>query len=257
MKNLRKIFFYFAATLLTISTKSPAQDNYEIQVYGSETVQKGATMVELHSNFTPRGQNFSDGVRPTEDAEHETVEITHGFNPWFEVGFYVFTNIHSGYGWEWVGDHIRPRVRVPESWEWPVGVSLSTEIGYQRPEYSSDTWTLELRPIVDRDFDLLYLSFNPTFGLSFKGENQNKGFDFEPNLKIAFHANKFVDIGAEYYGTTGPVFNPDPMQEQSHAIFAALDLNINPEWEFNFGPGWGLTRSTDGLVVKMIVGRRF
>jgi hypothetical protein len=243
----------FAAT----SIRAFAQDNYEIQVYGSETVDEGATMVELHSNYTPNGQTFSDGVRPTEDAEHETLEITHGFNPWFEVGFYVFTNIHSGYGWQWVGDHIRPRVRVPDSWNWPVGASLSAEVGYQRPEYSADTWTLELRPIIDKDFNLAYLSFNPTFGLSFKGENQRKGFDFEPNLKVAFHVSKYFDIGAEYYGTTGPVFNPDSPDEQSHAIFAALDLNISPEWEFNFGPGWGLTKSTDGLVVKMILGRRF
>ena len=30
-------------------------------------------------------------------------------------------------------------VRVPESWKWPVGVSLSLEIGYQRAVYSPDT----------------------------------------------------------------------------------------------------------------------
>ena len=243
--------------LVTIAAETFAQDNYEIQVYGSETVGEGETMVELHSNYTPEGQTFTDGVRPSEDADHETLEITHGFNPWFEVGFYVFTNMHSDYGWQWVGDHIRPRIRVPENLDWPVGVSLSAEAGYQQPEYSSDTWTLELRPIIDKDFSFAYISFNPTFGISFKGENEGKGFDFEPNLKVAFHASKFFDIGAEYYGTTGPVFNPDPIDQQSHAIFAALDLNISPEWEFNIGPGWGLTKSTDGLVVKMIVGRRF
>ncbi len=57
---------------------------------------------------------------------------------------------NSGYGWEWVGDHIRPRVRVPEKWHWPVGVSLSNEVGYQRRQYSTDTWTWEMRPIVDQ-----------------------------------------------------------------------------------------------------------
>jgi hypothetical protein len=41
-----------------------------------------------------------------------------------------------------VGDHIRPRFRIPESWHWPVGVSLSNEIGYQRPEFSADSWDL-------------------------------------------------------------------------------------------------------------------
>ena len=33
-----------------------AQENYEIQVYGSETVPQGLTMVEIHSNFTTSGQ---------------------------------------------------------------------------------------------------------------------------------------------------------------------------------------------------------
>lgn len=246
-----------AAMSALIHPAALAQDNYEIQVYPSETVPEETTMVELHSNFIPKGQKFSDGVRPTQDAVHETLEITHGFTPWFEVGFYLFTNIHSGYGWQWVGDHIRPRVRVSESWNWPAGVSLSAEIGYQRPEYSTDTWTLELRPIIDKNCEFVYLSFNPTFGLSLKGESENKGFDFEPNFKAAFHVSKVVDLGAEYYGDTGPVFDPDPSDEQSHALFAALDLNVSPDWEFNFDTGWGLTRSTDGLVIKMILGRRF
>jgi hypothetical protein len=32
---------------------------------------------------------------------------------------------------------------------------------------------------------------------------------------------------------------------------------VSPEWEFNFGVGIGLTRSTDHLILKMIIGRRF
>jgi len=32
-----------------------AQDNYEIQVYGSDTVPPGHTMFELHNNDTARG----------------------------------------------------------------------------------------------------------------------------------------------------------------------------------------------------------
>ena len=33
-----------------------AQANYEIQVYGAETVAPQTLMVELHSNFTVQGQ---------------------------------------------------------------------------------------------------------------------------------------------------------------------------------------------------------
>ena len=58
---------------------------------------------------------------------------------------------------QWVGDHIRPRISVPDSWDWPVGVSLSTEIGYQRAVYSPDTWTWEIRPIIDKSHRPLVL----------------------------------------------------------------------------------------------------
>ncbi len=128
-----------------------AQGNYEIQVYGSETVDPATTMLELHSNFTADGQRRTiNGVAPTDHAEHETIEITQGVNRWSEVGFYIFTSEQSGLGVQWVGDHIRPRVRVPPEWHWPVGVSISQEIGYQRARFSPDTWTWEIRPIVDK-----------------------------------------------------------------------------------------------------------
>src|SRR5580704_17501086 len=87
-----------------------AQGSYEVQVYGSDLVAPGATMFELHSNFTIEGsKTVVNGQYPTEHQEHETLEITHGFSDWFELGFYVFTSVDSRVGRQWVGDHIRPR----------------------------------------------------------------------------------------------------------------------------------------------------
>src|SRR5215831_11188287 len=107
-----------------------AQDNYEIQVYGSETVPRGVTMIELHNNFTSKGSKTTDDATlPTNHAWHETIEITHGFNDWFETGFYIFTSARNGSGWDYVGSHIRPRFRVPPKWHWPVGVSLCRGLG--------------------------------------------------------------------------------------------------------------------------------
>jgi hypothetical protein len=40
-------------------------------------------------------------------------------------------------------------------------------------------------------------------------------------------------------------------------IMPVVDLNLSPEWEFNFGVGVGLTPNTDDLLIKLIVGRRF
>lgn len=235
-----------------------AQENYEIQVYAAGTVKPGITMVELHNNFTISGsKTIVDGVRPTDHQWHETIETTHGFTPYFEVGFYLFMAADTRYGYQWVGDHIRPRIAVPEEWKWPVGLSLSTEIGYQRAAYSADTWTMELRPIVDKQVGRWYLAFNPTVDRSFHGPGVSQGVIFSPNAKIGFDFTKKINAGVEYYGSLGPIGNFDPVKQQQQQLFAATDLNFGEKWEFNFGVGVGMTAGTDHLIIKMILGRRF
>jgi len=249
---------FLLLTLLLAAPLTRAQDNYEIQVYGSDLVDPAHTMVELHSNFTIDGsKTILNGVYPTNHAEHETVEITHGFNDWFECGFYIFTSITEGQSWQWVGDHIRPRIAVPKKWHWPVGVSLSNEIGYQRRRYSLDTWTWEIRPIVDQKAGRWYWSLNPTLDRSFHGVSVNQGVVFSPNLKFSYDLTPKVAAGLEYYGSEGPVTGIDAISQQQHQIFPAIDLNIAPQWEINFGLGVGFTGSTDHLIAKMILGYRF
>jgi len=235
-----------------------AQGTYEIQVYDSETETPGKIMIELHSNIAVEGTTqTTQGVLPSQHALHETLEVTYGLTPWFETAFYLFTSIQPGMGWQWVGDHIRSKVRVPESWDWPVGVALSVEFGYQRSEFATDTWSVEIRPIIDKRMGRWYLSFNPAFARSLKGIGANQGFEFTPSFKISYEFSSRISGGFEYYGSLGPISGFDPLKEQSHQIFPVVDLNLGPNWEFNFGVGIGLTSSTDRLIVKMILGRRF
>ena len=235
-----------------------AQGNYEVQVYGSDLVPPHNTMVELHSNFTFQGsKTVVDGVLPTEHQEHETLEITHGFSEWFEVGFYQFTNHQPDVGWMWVGTHIRPRFAVPEKYHLPVGISVSNEIGYQRPLFSTDTWTWECRPIIDKKIGRWYGSFNPTLDRSFHGPGTSQGVVFSPNFKASYDVTPKIATGFEYYGSLGPITGFDPLYEQQQQFIPAIDLNLSPKWEFNFGVGVGVTRGTDHLLVKMILGYRF
>ncbi len=235
-----------------------AQGNYEIQVYGSDTVAPGRTMVELHSNFTFEGFKTSvDGVLPDEHQVHETVEITQGWTSWFETGFYIFTSYGPHQGYKWVGDHIRPRVRVPDSWHWPVGVSLSTEIGYQRPIFSADTWTWEIRPIVDKQLGLgTWPSIRPSKG-PFTGPAYDRAW---PSLPTSRRPIQSPENSARAWNTTD-LWDPSPGSTLSMSkntksfprlimISARIGSSISG-WEL------GVTRSTDHLLVKMIIGHRF
>lgn len=234
-----------------------AQDNYEIQVYSSPTMPKHSAIFELHSNYTFIGEKeMVHGVIPSQHALHETLEITTGLGDNFELGLYLFTNATPGYGYQFVGTHLRPRVKVPDSWKWPVGVSLSAEFGYQKAAYSAETWNVEIRPIVDKQWDKFYVSFNPTLGVSLKGDTASHTPVFEPNLKLSYQFFKKANLGLEYYGSTGYVNQFDVWKNEQHDLYAVYDLAGNDKWELNVGMGFGLTQATDKLVGKVLVGRR-
>jgi len=97
---------------------------------------------------------------------------------------------------------------------------------------------------------------NPALERSFHGLDVHEGAAFAPAVKVSYDVTKKVTMGFEYYGDLGALTGFDPLHEQTQAIFPALDLNLSPNWEFNFAPGFGLTGSTDRFLIKMIIGRR-
>jgi hypothetical protein len=215
-------------------------------------------MFELHSNVTTMGfKRAQDGVIADDLAWHETVEITQGITPWFELGGYLFMSANKGqYGLTYVGDHIRPRIRVPDRWHWPVGLSLSVEVGYQKPRYCADTWTLEIRPIIDKTYKWFYIALNPVIDYSLRGYNHRAGPEFSPDVKVQFQVIRQLGIGLEYYGGMGPIRAPDGTGQQFQQIGPAFDLDVSKDYEINFGYMVGLTPGTERGIIKLIIGRR-
>ena len=247
-----------AVSSLLVPSLAGGQENFEIQVYGSETVPAGSTMLELHSNVAAQGTTRTvNGIVRSQGAVHATIEITHGWTPWFETAVYLFTSIQPDGGWEWVGNHIRPRIRAPDSWRLPVGLGLSTEIGYQRRAFSPDTWSIEIRPIIDKHWGPWYAAFNPVLDVALAGEGAGQGPGFSPASKISYQATRRISPGLEYYGSLGSVGGFDRFRDQQHQLFPVIDLDLGPQWEFNAGVGIGLTPGTDRLLFKVIVGYRF
>ena len=110
-----------------------AQADNEIQVYASPTIQQNWTIFELHSNYTFKGSKLLHDPKSAKWM-NETLEITHGFGKNFEIGFYTFAGVAPAGGFQYLGNQVRPRVTVPESWKWNIGASLSLEFGFFRPD---------------------------------------------------------------------------------------------------------------------------
>jgi hypothetical protein len=230
-----------------------AQNNYEIQVYPAETAEKNVTFFELHSNFTGAGTTAAcqysaaaPCVYPTDRQLHETLEITRGFSDIFEVGLYFFTSAGPGQGYQYVGSHLRPRIRAPEDWKLPVGLSLSTEFGFVKDGFDDGQWSMELRPIIDKKMGAFYWSVNPALDWWYKGPQAGTGFrgvSVNPNVKVSWDFTEKITGGFEYYGSTGTLTEFAPVAQQQH-------------WEINFGYGFNLAGNGDHNIVKLILGRR-
>ncbi|MFY9911685.1 MAG: hypothetical protein WCF22_18155 [Candidatus Sulfotelmatobacter sp.] len=98
---------------------------------------------------------------------------------------------------------------------------------------------------------------NPAFDRSWHGLSVHQGVTFSPDAKFSYDITKKIAGGLEYYGAFGPATDFLPFKYQQQQFFPAIDVDFGPQWEFNFGVGVGATRSTDHLIIKCIIGRRF
>lgn len=230
------------------------QADNEIQVYASPTVVKHTTIFELHSNYTFRGSKLLADPQSAHWT-NETLEITHGIAKNFELGFYTFTGIAPGGGYQYLGNQLRPRITVPETWNWHIGASLSAEFGFFRPvDTANFEWQGELRPIIDKTTGNWYFAFNPNIAFVVTGDG--KGTNFEPQFKTVYTIRTKVGVGIEYYSNLGSFKKLLPGNLQEHLIGPVIDLYVDPLWEVNAGFLFGLTENSNHQILKILLGRR-
>ena len=250
---MKTIILFFLVSVLTASQCLSQADN-EIQVYASPTIQHKWTIFELHSNYTFKGSRL---LADQKEARwlNETLEITHGFGKNFEMGFYTFTGVAPGKGYQYLGNQVRPRVTVPASWKWNLGASLSLEFGFFRPDDTSKfVWQGEVRPILDKTISNWYFAFNPNIDFVVSGEN--KGVGIAPQFKTVYTIREKWGIGFEFYGGLGSFKEILPFELQEHLLGPMIDLYLHPKWEINGGFLFGLTRNSNQRVIKLLLGRR-
>jgi hypothetical protein len=258
MHRLIQRFVIALGFLLCFAFSSYAQDPFEIQVYEYDTVPKGLWNLETHINYVGRGTKAFEGkVAPTENQFHLTFELTRGITDTFEMAGYLVLAHRPDGGFEYVGTRIRPRWRLPQSWKLPVDISFSAEVGFPREQYEENSVTLELRPIIEKKLGKFQMDFNPVLGRALRGPGTSEGWDFEPGVRFAYATTRKLDLSLEYYGSTGPITNFLPKNEQVHQLFPGGDYQLNDHVVFNFGIGVGMTDAGNRLVYKSRVGILF
>jgi hypothetical protein len=243
--------------ILCLEGSAFAIDFYEIQIYPTETTPERVLQVELHSNSvtTATGELAHSQLNPYQ--VHETLEATYGLTPHIEVGQYFATAKLSNGNYEYAGSRTKMHFGVAESDSWPLQIGGNIELDYMRRAAEDNPLTLELRPIVEKRIGGLLLIANLAFEKPFRGPGTHKGMTFAPSGEISYDLFPWVSPALEYYGDMGAVQHLPAADLQQHFLVPALNLHLMPRLELNLGVGFGLTRASNGVFLKSIVGWSF
>lgn len=246
-----------AAIVLTAAT-ARAGDPFEIQVYDGTANPPGVPGIELHLNDWATGnRDATPPEAPLHGQFHATLEPSFGVTPFWELGAYVQSALRTDIGvFDWAGVKLRSKFVTPPSFDahWRLGVNL--EVSYLPATYDHDRWGSEVRPIVAwYDPDWLF-AFNPILDQSLAGSDASQGPSFQPALKASRTVGP-VGLGIEYYATLGPFSGFLPWSQQQQQVFECVDVLSIEHVELNACLGEGLTSSSEGVVLKTILGYSF
>ena len=236
--------------LLSCAARLMAQDPFEIHIYEYEPMSLGEYSLEAHLNLMAQGIATRDGaLLPTQRQTHLTLEPTIGLSENFAVGFMFLNAWEPGFSPEFAGWRVLPHFYAPESWGLPARLGFVAEFSFQNTRYEENSRRVELRPILDREFEHWQIVFNPVFERALRGPGVERGWNFEPAALIRWKRKTFSP-SLEYYGEIENINVRPRAQPEVHQLFAGGDLRPRPGFTVNLGVGFDLGDRGPGVVLK-------
>jgi hypothetical protein len=233
---------------------SPAKATDEIQVYNAEIAEPGQFTIQQHLNYVRSGIKEPDfpGALVSHRSVNGTPEFAYGVTDWWELGLYIPFSIQDGKYWA-DGYKLRTLFVVPHAEERNFFYGINFEFGHSMPQFSQTKTDIEIRPVIGvRNADYEFI-INPIIdiGVGKRGEAH-----FAPAVRLARKISKDTFFGVEYYGDLGRIGHFDKPSQQQHSLFAVADFKIG-SFDVDVGVGRGLTKASDPLVFKLILGYAF
>ena len=192
-----------------------------------------------------QGSSASSGtLLPTRHQTHFTLEPTIGLSENFAVGFMFLNAWERGYSPQFAGWRVLPHFYAPESWKLPFRVGFVSEFSFQNRRYEENTRRVELRPILDREFEHWQVVFNPVVERALHGPGTRRGWNFEPAVLVRWKRERFSP-SVEYYGSSG-----DQVGQRIHQVFLGGDWEVAEKFKINWGVGFDGGTGGPGVVLK-------
>jgi hypothetical protein len=231
-------------------------DPWEFEVYPYATESRGALEIETDNAVVTNGHSTAPngtakGTYPSAGTWYNSYELTYGLTDRIETAAYLSLAQPSGHGFWWAGDKFRLRGRLFDEGVLPVDLGWYVELEWHKtPQFDDADLELELKPTIEKDFGRLSVVLNPVFEKPLYGRGHDQGFEFGYRNATYYRWMRYVSPGVEFYGGVGLIDDNDPLSAQQHYIFPVMWGELPHGIEYNVGPGFGLTRGSDRVIVK-------
>ena len=262
-KYLRSVLagLFLVLGILLCAHRADAQvDPWEFEVYPYATEQRGVAELEVDNAVVANGHNqgangTASGTFPSQAIWYNQYELTYGLTDRIEAAAYLNMAQVPGHGYWYAGSKYRIRGRLFDEGTLPVDLGWYIELEWHKtPQFDDDPLELELRPIIEKDIGAFSIMLDPQFEKPlFTGPNKNRGFKFGYASAIYYRWMRYCSPGVEFYGAVGDIDDNDPLSAQQHYIFPVIWGELPHGLEYNIGPGFGLTRGSDHVIVKFNV----
>lgn len=243
-----------AITATSFLLQRPAKATDEIQVYNAEIAAPGQFTIEQHLNYVALGQTappFPGGL-VSNHSLNGTPEFAYGVTDWWELGLYLPFAVQND---QLLSDSFKIRTLFvsPDAAQRNFFYGINFEFSNEMPTFSQTRYGLEIRPIIGVRNNEYEFIVNPIVDVGFGKYGET---DFAPAARVARKFGQDLYAGFEYYADFGRIGDFGKFADQQHTLFAVTDFKLGV-FDVDLGVGYGLTRASDRVVVKAILGYAF
>jgi len=247
------IIFVGAAAWLSAGAPALALNFFELEVYPATTEGQGLHEVETTTTFVADGRRPTDEERQGEEPRRHrllrtSIEYNYGLTDKVDVAAYTDLEHVNGDELEYAGSRVRARGGLFEKGRYPLDLGWYLEA--EMPQRGASDMELEFRPIVSRDVGRFSVDLNPGFELpTVTRERRTLGFNY--GARVYYRLSRSLTPGIEFFGDIGQIRRPAAAREQEHYVFPVLYARLARGLRFVAGPGFGLTRASDPVVLRL------
>jgi hypothetical protein len=254
---VRKFILLTAAILLLAALPAGARaQTDEIQIYDATIAEPGHFEATLHNNFAPDGlrQPAFPGGTISNHSWNGGLETAYGVADWWELGLYLPVYTYARDTLQFDGGKLRTLFVVPDAAHQTFFYGVNFELSINNKHWEDHSPSLEIRPILGLHLGKWDLIWNPIVDSGFNGLGHAT---FAPAERVAYNITDSYAVAVEHYAAYGSIKAATPFNQSYQELFAVADYKFNEANSVEFGAGFGLTRSSDRVLLKLIINHSF